>query len=120
MTKIVKSEGPFGSYLFGMSGSAIELDRFVQWINDGMDFDERPKAPEGGTWTALYVDDIGPIRIDHNDTSAFQYEAPHYAVGSGTVEALVAMHCGKCAAEAVLVASHFQASCGDGVDTLAL
>ena len=63
----------------------------------------------------------GPVvQVYEHTPHAIEYEDRQAAVGSGRDFALAAMHLGKSAEEAVLVAAEFDPGTGNGVDTLTL
>ena len=64
--------------------------------------------PNGEVWKY----ESGPI--------PFRVEGKFCAFGSGDEAALVAMHCGRTAAEAVGLASMVNTTCGNGIDALTI
>lgn len=106
--------------LVGGSGNMSGLVSIFHWYECGAEKKDWPEfQKDKELWCDLLV--ITPER------KIFKYEQqpiPHEiedgtaALGSGSPYALIAMYLGKSASEAVLLASRFNRSCGNGVDTL--
>lgn len=69
---------------------------------------------------SVLVIERGKILVYEGAPDPLEFEDECFAIGSGRDFALAAMHCGKTAAEAVLVTQQFDCGCGNGVDTLTL
>lgn len=103
--------------LVGAAGPTGKCRAAVEWVRNG-------RKPED-------FKDLGDIHllvVESKDRVVMYDESPMpivladrcVAIGSGMGEALVAMACGKSAREAVELASRFNNTCGNGVDTLDL
>ncbi len=100
--------------LVGMSGDHGVAAEMLKWFTSGGEF---PAKARDDIATLMVVDHIGvclyttgpePMRVLDN----------HMAIGSGRDYALMAMHLGKTAKEAVELACLFEINCGNGVDVL--
>jgi ATP-dependent protease HslVU (ClpYQ) peptidase subunit len=114
ITKIFR----IGDLRVGCCGSAARGVEMVEWVRRGRLAAEYPKFQNEDDWVNMVV-----IEGDH----VLQYQrSPYpmvmqdstYACGSGRDYALAAMHCGRSAAEAVMVASVFDSSTGVGIDAI--
>lgn len=110
-----------GTLRAACAGNMDAAEEMFAWINRG-------RSPSDFPAMQSSKDDWCSCVVIEADDSVVTYErSPYptkiadsvYASGSGRDFALAAMHLGKTAAEAVLVASHFQCDCGNGVDVLA-
>jgi hypothetical protein len=120
-TKIFRSEY-FVGRLLAVTGDLSVGMEMVEWHEAGAHPAAFPKSntdPDKGC----------SLVVIHPDATVWKYESgPHpfelegefHAFGCADEAALVAMACGKTAAEAVELASRFSRGCGNGVDTLTL
>ncbi len=116
VTKIYRIElglvGVDGAYDVGLS--------LIKWLESGQDPKDYPEVQKDNDRYAhmlLIAPNKEILRYDRNPYP-YKVEEPYIAAGCGRDFALAAMHLGKTAAEAVEVACHFDAGCGNGIDTL--
>lgn len=117
VTKIERVNG----HLLGVAGNAARGREMMAWWAAGADPKALPAFQQTDDFVDLVV--ISPARkVLKFERSGWpiHFEDERFAMGSGRDYALAAMHLGKDAREAVLVASHFDCGCGDGVDALEL
>lgn len=111
--------GRFGDVLVGMSGALSHALEMAKWVGEGADPEKFPK-PFGETGDILVVHPDGSLTEYCGCPTAMRmvpFKGGH-AIGSGGTEARVALYLGKSAIEAVEIACLFDASCGNGIDTL--
>lgn len=108
--------------LVGYCGDAAFGELMLAWFKDGEHVDSFPSQQrDKDDWVNLLViRPDGHIHIYERTHCPINYEDKHIACGSGREFALAAMHCGKTAREAVLVAIDLDNGSGNGVDTLEL
>lgn len=108
---------PNGS-LFAASGETSMCKALRYWYENGADLD---KWPDKDKACSVLVIEKGP-RILYYDAGPHpvEIEERFCAMGSGRDYAIAAMYLGHSAREAVALASHFDASCGRGIDELKL
>lgn len=119
ITKLLTGE------LIGAAGTQSFCNMVRAWYVAGADPDTFPEGSEDkycdllvirksplGYETKIY--NSGPYPIEWLPVSR------GVAIGSGAQAAMVAMHCGKSAREAVEIASMFDPGCGNGIDELTL
>lgn len=104
--------------LAGAAGPSGACRAALDWLADGGDpakYTAEIKdvhllmiRPDGSAW--MFDGSAVPMRIEDS----------FCAIGSGMSEAMVAMACGKTAAEAVELTARYVSNCGNGVDTLTL
>lgn len=109
-----------GDCLCGSAGDSDMAQELLAWFRSGAEPKEFPPSQrDKDNWVGLLV-----VRPDGDlwryERTPFPVVFPQqqFAIGSGRDFALAAMWCGKSAAEAVDIACRFDASCGNGVDTL--
>lgn len=111
--------GPDWSRL-AITGNLSVARELVLWFQQGAVPDQYPpsnrKLDEGAS--LIVVDRHGLVRKYESSPFGFDVIGRFCAFGCGAEAALAAMHCGKTAAEAVEIASLYNANCGGGVDTL--
>ena len=117
-TKIFRSQRV--KALLAYAGEAAGGNEMVFWFESGAvarDFPEKQRDPD--KWAGLLVvyRDGTLHRYEHTPHPVVFEDATH-ALGSGRELALMAMHLGKTAKEAVELACLFDSGCGNGVDTL--
>lgn len=106
-----------GECLVGYSGDSDLGEAVLDWFRNGRDPATYPNKIDN--WAGfLVVWPDGSLWRYERTPFPLKFDPQTFAVGSGRDFALAAVHCGKTAAEAVLVASHFESGCGNGVDTL--
>lgn len=110
-----------GLALAGYAGDADAGEEMLAWFEDGYQPAKFPASQrDRDNWSGLLVV-WGDGRIWKFERSPYPIKFPpqHFAIGSGRDFALMAMHLGKTAREAVKLASIFDSGCGNGVDELA-
>lgn len=106
--------------LLGVTGSLSVGMEMVEWFNQGAVPDEFPKSntsPDSGCSLVAIRPDLTVWKYE-SGPQPMQFEGPIVAFGSGDESALIAMACGKSAAEAVLLVQRYNTSCGMGLDIL--
>jgi ATP-dependent HslUV protease subunit HslV len=90
-------------------------ERFAAWMNDGAQEDKFPKAPEGVSLTALFVNGRGEVFVFENSPfPTGPLKGDYFAIGTGAEYAFGAMAMGADAAQAIAVAKIFDVwSAGD-------
>lgn len=111
--------------LVGFTGHGWQAEELLEWYRMGAEPDKFPGSNRNrDEWTQMLVirRRDGEIEILSYERSPFPVRLldPFVAAGSGRDFAMTAMHLGKTAAEAVEVASLFDAFSGNGIDTLTL
>lgn len=110
--------------LLCQAGDATLSKEITAWYIAGAAPDKYPEScRDKDDWPGLVVikKERGcPAQIMRYERTPFPYriEDKHFALGSGRDYALVAMHLGKSAKEAVEIACLFDSGCGNGIDTL--
>lgn len=105
--------------LLGVTGSWDIAAEMREWFKAGaVPADFPPKAREGDA--TLIVIRRDRVETYNSGPYPMPIEAAYCAFGSGRDYAEAAMFLGRSAANGVMVASHFQTDCGNGVDTLTL
>jgi hypothetical protein len=103
------------------SGDYDMCSAMVQWIREGENPDTFPTAQRtSADFSPMVVVDEGKVYVYERQPYRIHFEDRLYAAGSGRDFALMAMHLGKSAAEAVELACIFQIDCGNGVDAVSL
>lgn len=105
--------------IMGGCGHVNQVYAMFAWYDDGADPEKFPKHDDEDS-ELLIVRPDGKTYAVHRNGHLIPVTAPFSAIGSGAGLALVAMHCDRTAAEAVQIASIYDMTCGDGVDTLTL
>jgi len=107
--------------LVAFSGGAGHAGELLNWFLGSRDPATYPRYKEDDGAGAFRVSEDGKIHI-YCSASPFPeiVEQPFFARGSGRDFALMAMHLGKSAQEAVELTSLFDSGCGNGVDALTL
>ena len=100
--------------LIGMSGDHGAAAEMLKWFASGGDF---PAKARDDIATLLVVDHSG-VHLYTTGPEPMNVLDRHMAIGSGRDYALMAMHLGKSAKEAVELACLFDINCGNGVDFL--
>lgn len=118
VTKIRRIRG----HLVGVSGDWDRAQEIFDWFERGAEHEKLPAFQKADDFIGLLV--ITP------DKRIFKYERSHvpmdfseedwFCMGSGRDYAYGALYMGANAASAVMAASAFSTSCGEGVDTLTL
>lgn len=109
-----------GEVLAGYVGNIDQGEEVLAWFSSGHDPDKFPVSQrDREDWAALLVVfPSGWIWVYERTPYPIKFPPQQYALGSGRDYAMAAMHCGKTAPEAVVVACVFDCSCGHGVDVL--
>lgn len=129
VTKIRRHEGA----LLAIAGNGCRLEQLTDWFRSGADPKTYPArlAPDEDSILVVIDRDANwakdrplghGIRIRRFEATGFPIviDSPLYADGAGRDVAITAMHCGKSAREAVLLACKLTAYCGNGIDVLEL
>ena len=109
-----------GDSLVGLSGDFIRALEVLEWLKLGDRSEKFPAMRGDRHGNLLVVDARGDVWKYEEGPIPYQLDGPHAAAGCGDESALVAMHMGASAAEAVAIVSLFNNGCGNGVDTLTL
>ncbi|MBT2300371.1 hypothetical protein J7E70_07825 [Variovorax paradoxus] len=107
-----------GERFVGCAGNTAQIQEMLVWLEKG----DPEKFPATQRSTAdcvsMLVIDNGRILQYENTPYPMVIENGFWAIGSGRDFAMAAMHLGKTAEEAVEVACHLDATCGNGIDVL--
>ena len=107
--------------LLGVCGDLSTGMEMLYWFQHGAIPADFPPANRSLTdGASLIVVDAGGVRKYESSPHPFIVEGGFCAFGSGDECALVAMACGRDAIKAVEMAISFNATCGNGVDSLTL
>lgn len=111
-----------GNSLYGCAGNASQARAIRHWLESGADPAEWPDKQDTDDFDCTLLQIApGPVVMLYAHTPyPIVLEDEQFAAGSGRDYALAAMHLGCDARRAVAVASHFETSCGDGIDSLSL
>lgn len=102
----------------GMLGHGMEM---LQWFKDGGDPAKFPACQrDKDDWGTFVVLSKTGLWVYERTPYPHKIEDDIWAGGSGRDFALMAMHLGKTAREAVELASLFENGCGNGVDAMTL
>lgn len=113
-----KIERLSGGTLLGASGASGKCRELRAWFRAGADPTTYPD--KDADCDLLAISPTGAVTIYDGSGHGIAVEDERAAIGSGCELALLAMHLGHAAEEAVVLASLFHPSCGNGVDTLEL
>lgn len=111
-----------GKCLVATTGSTAQGQEMVQWVRSGCKPESFPESQrDKDDWAATVVVRAGPV-LDLYERTPYptRYEDKQFAIGSGRDYAIAAMYLGKCAVDAVKIASEFDVHSGMGVDVLEL
>lgn len=111
-----------GGYLLAICGNASAGMETLQWFIDGAVPNAYPagnRVPDQGA-SLIVIGRNAKVLKYESSPYPFEVEGEFCAFGCGDESAMVAMHCGKTAAEAVAIASIYNTGCGRGVDVLEL
>lgn len=103
-----------GGALFGMCGNLHEGIAVMRWL-DGVEGAAKPTVSEG--FHGILIRDR-KLHVLERCLEIVEYDRVNFAIGSGRDFAMAAMHLGKNAREAVLVAHQFDVDTGDEVMSL--
>jgi hypothetical protein len=110
--------------LFALAGTGTRLEQLMAWYRAGADPEKYPPRPTDDEGSVFVVIDLveGKPRVRRFEASGYPMiiESELYADGGARDVALAAMHCGKNAREAVLLANRLTSYCNLGVDELTL
>lgn len=111
-----------GAELLAVSGDHAEAMAALRWYQQGgcRDGEPWPEFLKGKDGFGLIVIQADRKVWRYEGPVPFSIEGQFCAFGSGDEAALVAMACGKTAAEAVGLACMYNTGCGMGIDTLQL
>lgn len=117
-TKIHRIEAPDGPLLVGGSGDGATMMEMIEWARGGRDPAKHPEMMKKSDNCFLVVDREG-LRLYEKGSSGRQIVG-RFAVGSGRDFAIMAMHLGHSAKEAVELATIYDIYTGNGVDVVSL
>jgi ATP-dependent protease HslVU (ClpYQ) peptidase subunit len=107
--------------LVGASGDSNRARELVAWFERGASLtNDRPSKEVFDSVRMLVVDPKGRIWNYDSGPHATEFEDRFVAIGSGRDFALMAMHLGKSAFEAVRLTCELSIDCGNGIDALEL
>jgi ATP-dependent protease HslVU (ClpYQ) peptidase subunit len=115
---VTKIERATCGSLLGACGDAAMCRSLRQWWTDGASAEKWPDKEDKAT--LMVVTPTGCVLMYDGGPVPIEYSDPFAAIGHGRDYAIAAMHLGKNAVEAVELASLYDTSCGNGVDTLTL
>lgn len=109
-----------GDWLVSGCGTTALLYEMRRWLEDGADPTKFPAQQRDAkeNVSLLVVPRSGPLMQYETTPYPLLIENRQWAIGSGRDFAVMAMHLGKTAAEAVELAATFCHDCGNGVDVL--
>lgn len=121
-TKVRRVRGETGVTLMAFAGSGARFNQCVEWFNAGANPETYPKRETEDHSVLVCIDllDAGAPRIRRYEATGYplQVEDKFYADGAGRDVALAALHCGKSAREAVVLAIKLLGCCGKGIDVV--
>jgi hypothetical protein len=106
--------------LVGVSGDYVRGLEVLAWFRAGAVPADFPTPRGTFQGNLLVISASGKARRYEEGPIPYMLEDVHAAAGCGDESALVAMHLGATAREAVEITSRFNYGCGNGVDTLTL
>ena len=111
-----------GNDLIGITGNLSVGMEMINWFKDGALIDKFPESnrPEDRGCSLMLVKQNGEVWKYESSPYPYKVEGSFTAFGGGEESALVAMHLGATAEEAVRVTSIYNNGCGLGIDTLEL
>ena len=109
-----------GDTLVSGCGTSALLREMLRWLEDGADPSKFPAAQRDSkeSVSLLVVPRNGHLLQYETGPYPLVIEDLRWAVGSGRDFAVMAMHLGKSAIEAVELTAQFCSDCGNGVDFL--
>lgn len=109
-----------GDALVAGCGTTALIHEMVEWLRRGADPATFPAAQRDSKEScSLIVVRAGEPVLQYETTAyPLVIENRQWAIGSGRDFAIMAMHLGKSAPEAVELTAHFCHDCGNGVDAL--
>lgn len=108
--------------IYAVTGDLPRALAILDWVKADKPADSFPPKDDKWGLVAIFTkDEKGPIiRAYENSPLYFETRTFPWAAGSGRDFALMAMHLGKTAAEAVELTNQLTVECGNGVDFEAL
>jgi ATP-dependent protease HslVU (ClpYQ) peptidase subunit len=108
--------------LLGCAGNAAQISEMVHWFATGAGPEKLPAIQlDPKECVSVLVIRPGGFVLHYESTAyPIQLENRIWAIGSGRDFAMAAMHLGKDARQAVMLACELDSTCGNGVDTLEL
>ncbi|SDX13057.1 20S proteasome, alpha and beta subunits [Variovorax sp. YR634] len=108
--------------LVGCAGNTAQISEMVHWLETGADPEKIPAIQRDAKEcvSALVILPGGAVLQYENTPHPIRIENSTWAIGSGRDFAMAAMHLGKDARQAVMLACELDSTCGNGVDTLEL
>lgn len=104
--------------LIGVSGGISDALKFVKWYADGCDPDDQPEIGDG--FNAIVLDRCGRMSTYDFEFVGVEVLDEFFAIGSGAMAAIGAMHMGATPAQAVLVAAKVDSSTNSDVHSLTI
>lgn len=105
--------------IIATAGESAPALVFVDWYGSGADIPETLLYHECD-FTCLIIESDGKLYEADKFCRPDEVLEPFYAIGSGSKEALAAMHCGKSAAEAVEIAAKVDLYTGGEIRVMSL
>lgn len=120
LIRVTRKIHPHRGQLLAFSGDADLGEAKLRWYVNGADPTKYPKGEDSEHFSRLLVVQPTTLNLEVFERTAYPLRFPPqmFAMGSGRDFALMAMHLGKTAAEAVELTSLFDSGCGNGVDVL--
>lgn len=112
MTKIAMCD----DFMGGASGNITDITKFLDWVEEGADFDELPEFEVA--INCLLISKNHTVRNVGKGGISRPIDAPFHAIGTGEEAAKGALTAGATAEEAVQAAIHIDLFSGGRVDTL--
>lgn len=112
----------WSQYLLATAGVVPSELALLQWWKNGAKHEDFPTLCTDKDYHSdlLVIERRQPIRIYNvSPFPSVLVKTRYIAIGSGSREALAAMHCGKSSVEAVKLACKLVTTCGGGPDTVA-
>jgi len=105
-------------HMYGCAGMAATGRALIEWFKSGANPKEFPKEARDKDTVLITIKHPRIIRLYEYSPVPIRIENKFWAVGSGDHLALMAMHLGKSAIEAVKLAAIYDVYCGGGVDAM--
>lgn len=110
-----------GDSLLAVSGDLVKGLEIVEWIKAGRVPADLPDFQRSSNdYAPVLLVSNGGLYLFENSPIPFRIEEPVFAMGSGRDYALMAMHLGLSAVDAVEHTCRLTSCCGNGVDSLIL
>lgn len=111
-----------GKLLVSGCGNTAVLAEMLNWVRQGSKPEDFPNSQRdvAGNASLLVVQEDGSLLQYEHTPYPLRIDNKQWAIGSGRDFAVMAMHLGKSARDAVELTSIFCTDCGNGVDSLTL